>query len=143
MELSQALDFARSNRRSVLVTIRGNGRPQLSNILHHVGETGTVRISITADRAKYRNLQREPWAALHVTRSDFYAYAVLEGTAQLSPVATQPDDETVEELVHHYRAAVGEHEDWDAFRAAMVAERRVIVRFTPTRAYGMLPAEGS
>jgi PPOX class probable F420-dependent enzyme len=140
MELNQALDFARSNRRSVLVTIRGNGRPQLSNILHQVGETGTIRISITADRAKYRNLQREPWAALHITRSDFYAYAVIEGTAELTPVAAQPDDPTVEELVDYYRASAGEHEDWAAYRAAMVADRRVIVRFTPTRVYGMLPA---
>lgn len=139
MELNQALDFARSNSRSVLVTIRGNGRPQLSNILHHVDAAGIVRISITADRAKYRNLQRDPWAALHVTRSDFYAYAVIEGTTELTPVAAQPDDPTVEELVDYYRAAMGEHEDWAAYRAAMVADRRVIVRFTPTRAYGMLP----
>jgi PPOX class probable F420-dependent enzyme len=138
MELDDALDFARKSRRSVLVTIRGNGRPQLSNVLHHVFDDGLIRISITADRAKYTNLVRDPWAALHVTRDDFFAYAVLEGEVELSPVAAAPDDATVDELVEHYRAAMGEHEDWDAFRAAMVADRRVMVRFRPTRAYGML-----
>ena len=79
MEIVDAVDFARTSRQSVLTTIRKNGRPQLSNVLHHVFDDGTVRISITADRAKYRNLSREPWAALHVTREDFFAYVVLEG----------------------------------------------------------------
>jgi PPOX class probable F420-dependent enzyme len=138
MELSSAVDFARVNRRSVLITIRRDGRPQLSNVLHHVFDDGVIRISITADRAKYKNLLREPWAALHVTQADFYAYAVLEGSVELTPVATRTDDATVDELVAYYRAAMGEHDDWNAYRQAMVADRRVIARFEPTRAYGML-----
>jgi PPOX class probable F420-dependent enzyme len=138
MELSSAVDFARVNRHSVLITIRRDGRPQLSNVLHHVFDDGVIRISITADRAKYKNLLREPWAALHVTQADFYAYAVLEGSVELTPVATRTDDATVDELVAYYRAAMGEHDDWNAYRQAMVADRRVIARFQPTRAYGML-----
>ena len=138
MELSRAVDFARTNRNSVLTTIRRNGRPQLSNVLHHVFDDGLIRVSITADRAKYHNLVREPWAALHVTRPDFFAYAVIEGDVQLTPISARPDDATVDELVAYYRAAVGEHEDWDEYRASMVTDRRVIVRVTPTRAYGML-----
>ena len=54
MELDKALDFARVNTHSVLTTIRGNGRPQLSNVLHHAYDDGLIRISITADRAKYQ-----------------------------------------------------------------------------------------
>lgn len=146
MELATAIDFARTTRQSLLVTIRGNGRPQLSNVYHHVFDDGIIRVSITANRAKYNNLRREPWAALHVTRDDFFAYVVLEGDVELAPVAARPDDPTVDELVVHYRAVVGEHEDWNAFRRAMVAERRSIVRLTPDRAYGMLdlpPRSGS
>jgi PPOX class probable F420-dependent enzyme len=138
MELTSALDFARTTRQSVLTTIRGNGRPQLSNVLHHVYDDGVIRISITADRAKYRNMAHQPWAALHVTREDFFAYAVLESDVELSPVATRPDDATVDELVEYYKVLVGEHEDWDAYRKAMVAERRVMARLKPNRAYGML-----
>jgi PPOX class probable F420-dependent enzyme len=138
MELSSAIDFARVNTHSVLVTIRGNGRPQLSNILHHVHDDGIIRVSITADRAKYKNLVREPWAALHITQADFWAYAVLEGEVELTPVATRTDDATVDELVEYYKAAVGEHENWDEYRESMVADRRVIVRFRPGRAYGMI-----
>ena len=91
MELPEGLDFARSTRWSVLTTIRKNGRPQLSNVGHVIDEAGVIRISITADRAKYKNILRESWVALHVTREDFYAYAVLEGDVELSPVATHPD----------------------------------------------------
>ncbi|MEU1995973.1 MULTISPECIES: PPOX class F420-dependent oxidoreductase [Nocardia] len=142
MELAAAVDFAREHRRSVLTTIRRNGRPQLSNVLHVIGADGRIRISITADRAKYHNLVRDPWAALHVTREDFFAYAVLEGTVELTPVAAAPGDPTVDALVDYYRTANGEHPDWDEYRAAMVTDRRALVLFTPTHAYGMLPAAG-
>jgi len=142
MELHDAVEFARANTHSVLVTIRRDSRPQLSNVLHQVDDGGLIRISITADRAKYKNLAREPWAALHVTRPDFYAYAVLEGPVELTPVAASTDDATVDELVAYYRDAVGEHDDWDDYRKSMVTDRRVIVRFRPDRAYGMLPGAG-
>lgn len=138
VELTDAVDFARERHWSVLTTLRRNGRPQLSNVGHVVGDDGLIRISITADRAKYHNLVRTNWAALHVTREDFFAYAVLEGDVALSPIASAPDDTTVDELVTVFRALSGEHEDWDAFRAAMVDERRVVARLTPLRAYGML-----
>ncbi len=138
MELEKALTFARDHRQAVLTTIRSNGRPQLSNVLYVVFDDGLIRVSITTDRAKYRNLTREPWAALHISRQDFFAYVVLEGDVELSPVASRPDDATVDELVEYYREGSGEHEDWDAFRQAMVDDHRVMVRLTPTRAYGML-----
>src|SRR5258708_5491394 len=138
MDLNDAVEYAKANSHSVLVTIRRDTRPQMSNVLHHVYDGGLIRISITADRAKYKNLAREPWAALHVTQPDFWAYAVLEGPVELTPIAASPDDATVDELVAYYRDAVGEHDDWDAYRRSMVTDRRVIVRFTPERAYGML-----
>lgn len=140
MELSTALDFARSHGRSVLVTLRRNGRPQLSNVMHAVDGDGVIRVSITADRAKYHNLARTPWAAMHVTQDDFYAYAVLEGPVTLAPVAADPNDATVDELVELYRSMVGEHPDWDDYRRAMVTDRRTVVRLTPDHAYGMLPS---
>jgi PPOX class probable F420-dependent enzyme len=139
MELSDALEFARTTKQCVLTTIRANGRPQLSNVVFSVGDDGVIRVSITADRAKYANLQRTPWAAVHVTRADFYAYAVIEGEVTLSAVAAEPDDATVDELVDLYQALMGEHEDWDDYRQAMARDRRVVVHITPTRAYGMLP----
>jgi PPOX class probable F420-dependent enzyme len=138
METEKALQAARETHQSVLVTLRRNGRPQLSNVLHAVDADGVVRISTTADRAKYANLRRTPWAALHVNGPSFWSYAVLEGDVGLSAVAASPDDATVEELVDLYRAISGEHDDWDDYRAAQVSQHRVVVRLTPARAYGAL-----
>jgi PPOX class probable F420-dependent enzyme len=139
MELSQALDFVRAGRQGVLTTIRRDGRPQISNIIYALDDSGTVRISVTADRAKAKNLQRDPRASLYVCRDNFWAYAVVEGDAELSPVAADPGDATVDDLVALYRSLSGEHPDWDEYRSAMVADRRLVVRIRPTRAYGMLP----
>lgn len=138
MELSTALDFARSNKDGVLVTLKRDGKPQLSNILYHLTDDGTFQISITATRAKYHNLARNPWAALHITRDDFYAYAVLEGEVELSAISATIDDEAVQALVDYYRDAAGEHPDWDEYRRVMVDEQRVLATFRPARAYGML-----
>ena len=138
MEIDRALAAARANHQSVLTTIRRDGRPQLSNVLHGVAADGTVRVSTTADRAKYHNLRRTPWAAVKVDGENFWSYAVIEGDVQLSAVAERVGDDTVDELVELYRSISGEHPDWDEYRAAMVAERRVVVRLLPTRAYGAL-----
>lgn len=137
MELPTALDHARSTRNSVLVTIKRDGRPQLSNVLHAVGEDGLIRISVTADRAKTANLRRDPRTSLYVDRDDHWAYAVIEGTAELTPEAADPADATVDALVDLYRAFGQEHPDWDDYRAAMVRERRLVVTIRPDRAYGM------
>jgi PPOX class probable F420-dependent enzyme len=136
MELATAIDFARQHMRSVMITIKRDGHPQSSNILHVVGDDGLIRVSIATDRAKYHNLRRTPWASLHITSSDFWHYAVVECEVALSAVAAAPDDNTVEELVAYYRAASGEHDDWDEYRAAMVRDKRVVARLRPTRAYG-------
>jgi len=139
MEIDDALAAARANREAVLTTIRGNGLPQLSNVLQAVGDDGLIRVSTTADRAKFANLTRRPWAAVHVNGENFFSYAVIEGDVELSPVAERPDDATVDELVGLYRALMGaDHEDWDDYRRAMVEDRRAVVRVRPTRAYGML-----
>jgi hypothetical protein len=63
---------------------------------------------------------------------------VLEGDAQLSPVVGAPDDAAADELVDVYRAMVGEHPDWDDYRAALVRDQRLVLRLRPTHAYGML-----
>ncbi|MDQ1466736.1 MAG: hypothetical protein QOH10_1151 [Actinomycetota bacterium] len=139
MELSQAMDFVRAHRQGVLVTIRRDGRPQISNIIYGTDDGGTIRISVTADRAKTKNLQRDARASLYVCAESFWTYAVVDGEAELSPVASDPGDATVDELVALYRSLSGEHPDWDEYRAAMVSDRRLVVRLRPARAYGMLP----
>jgi hypothetical protein len=44
VELSDALNFARANRWSVLTTLRGNGLPQLSNVSQYTGDDGMLNL---------------------------------------------------------------------------------------------------
>ncbi|MET8952214.1 PPOX class F420-dependent oxidoreductase [Streptomyces sp. NPDC004393] len=122
----------------VLVTLKRDGRPQLSNVSHaYDPEEHIIRVSLTDDRAKTRNLRRDPRASYHVTSPDRWAYTVAEGTAELSPVAQDPYDPTVEELVRLYRDIAGEHPDWEDYRATMVRDRRLVLRLRVDRAYGI------
>ncbi|WP_251095658.1 PPOX class F420-dependent oxidoreductase [Streptomyces sp. Caat 7-52] len=122
----------------VLVTLRRDGRPQLSNVSHaYYPDERIIRVSVTDDRAKTRNLRRDPRASYHVTSADRWTYTVAEGTAELTPVAADPHDETVEELIRLYRDVLGEHPDWDDYRAAMVRDRRLVLRLHVERAYGI------
>ena len=124
----------------VLAAIKTDGRPHLSNVGYFYDpDADLVRISVTDTRVKTRYLRADPRVTLHVTSRDFWTWVAVEGTADLTPVAADPHDETVEELIAYYRGTAGEHPDWDDFRAAMVTERRLAVRFRPERAYGQLP----
>ncbi|WP_030378435.1 MULTISPECIES: TIGR03618 family F420-dependent PPOX class oxidoreductase [unclassified Streptomyces] len=132
------LELLAEHKGGVLVTLKRDGRPQLSNVAHvYYPDERLLRISLTDDRAKTRNLRRDPRASYHVTTADRWAYAVAEGTADLTPVAEDPHDETVEELVRLYRDVRGEHGDWDDYRAAMVRERRLVLRLRVERVYGV------
>lgn len=139
MELVAAITFVRDHRNGVLTTLKRDGRPQMSNIVYVVDDAGVIRISVTADRAKSRNAARDPRVSLHVSREDFWAYAVVEGDAELSAVSTESGDATGQELADLYRSLSGEHPDWDDYFGAMIADRRQVLRLRPTHAYGMLP----
>ncbi len=133
------LTFLVTHRNGVLVTLKRDGRPQLSNVVYHADvASGLVRISLTADRAKTKNATRDPRVSMHVTAPDFWSYVVVDGDATLTPVATDPQDATVEALVDLYRAISGEHPDWDDYRAVMVKEQRQMLSFTITHSYGQL-----
>jgi PPOX class probable F420-dependent enzyme len=118
--------------------LKRDGRPQLSNISYAMGDDGTVRISVTDSRAKTANLRRDPRASLYVPGDSFWAYLVLEGPAQVSPVAGAPDDAVVDQLVEVYRAIAGEHQDWADYRRAMVDDGRLVITVRPAHAYGMV-----
>jgi PPOX class probable F420-dependent enzyme len=137
MDLTAALQFAAGRHRGVLVTLKRDGRPQLSNIAYALGDDGVARVSVTATRAKTANLRRDPRASLYVGGDDFGSYVVLEGDAELSAVTAEAGDAAGQELAAVYRAVAGDHPDWDEFYRAMVTDRRQVVRLRPTHAYGI------
>jgi len=121
----------------VLATIKADGRPQLSPITPFYDvEAGVILVSITASRAKYTNLRRDPRATLEVTSPDGRAWATAEGIATLIGPGTDPNGPEVEALVGYYRSAAGEHPDWDEYRSVMVSDRRVLLSIQVDRVYG-------
>jgi PPOX class probable F420-dependent enzyme len=125
------------SRLGVLATIKANGLPQLSPVTpYYDRDAGVIYVSMTEGRAKTTNLRRDPRAALEVTSSDGWAWATAEGSVTLTGPGTDPQGAEVEALVDYYRAAAGEHPDWDEYRAVMVSDRRVLMTLTVERVYG-------
>ena len=93
-----------------LITLKRDGRPQASVVIHVWDPARrAVLISVTEDRAKTRNLRRDPRASYQVVSPDLTAWAVGEGFVELTQPAADPHDDTVEALVDLYRRLVGEH----------------------------------
>ncbi|MGM7645077.1 PPOX class F420-dependent oxidoreductase [Nocardia sp. JW2] len=121
----------------VLATIKADGRPQLSPVTpYYDREAGVIYVSMTEGRAKTANLRRDPRAALEVGSADGWSWATAEGTAHLTGPGTDPNGPEVEALVAYYRAAAGEHPDWDEYREVMVSDRRVLMTMTVEHVYG-------
>jgi len=135
--------LASAHNIGALATIKRDGRPQLSTVAFTFDPAAAMaRISVVEGRAKVHNLRRDPRASLYVSSTDGWSYAVLEGAVERSPVAVAPDDQTVEELGAVFRGIRGEeHPDWEEFRAAMVADHRLVARLRVERAYGLAGAQ--
>ena len=130
MEVARARDFLRANHRAVLATARADGRPQLSPVTCGVDDAGLVVISTRETAVKTRNLRRNSAASLCVFTDAFFGQWVqVDGTAEIISLPAAMDH-----LIDYYRRISGEHPDWDDYRAAMIRERRCVVRITITRA---------
>ncbi|MFI5714664.1 PPOX class F420-dependent oxidoreductase [Nocardia sp. NPDC051750] len=125
------------SRLGVLATIKADGLPQLSPVTPFYDRAADiVYVSMTEGRAKTVNLRRDPRAALEVTRADGWAWATAEGTVTLTGPGTDPHGPEVAALVDYYRAAAGEHPDWDEYRSVMVSDRRVLMKLSVQHVYG-------
>lgn len=138
MELSAALTWAASRKHAVLITLRSDGRAQSSDISYALID-GTFAISVTADRAKTANMRRDPRVVLHVTEPESWSYLAFDGTVALMDPAADVADASCDALVAYYEQVAGEpHPNWDEYRAAMVAEQRLLVEFTPVSVVGQI-----
>ncbi len=134
--------LARDNGLAVVSTVRGDGTVQSSlvnaGVLTHPITQADVLGFVVAGRArKLVNLRARPQvtAVAHAG----WEWAAVRGRAELigpdDPVAGI-DAEGLRLLLRGvFTAAGGTHDDWDAYDAAMVAERRTAVLVTPDRVY--------
>nr|BFE65178.1 PPOX class F420-dependent oxidoreductase [Dactylosporangium thailandense] len=131
MDLDEARAVLTDQHQAVLATRRTDGGVQMSPVVVAVDAEGRVVISSREPAYKVRNLRRDPRAAVCVLPDGFYGrWVQVEGEAEIVSLP-----QSVEGLVDYYRRASGrEHDNWDEYRAAMVAEQRVLIRITLLRA---------
>jgi PPOX class probable F420-dependent enzyme len=118
----ELLAFVADRRKLVLVTTRDDGRPQLSPVTGALAGD-RVLVSSYPSRAKVVNLRKRPDCSVLVLSDDWDGpWVQLHGHARIV------DGEAgVERLVDYYRAAAGEHDDWDEYRHAMRERSKVAV----------------
>ena len=130
MDAETAREFIRANHHAVLATNRRDGRPQLSPVACGVDSEGLVVISSRETAIKVKNLRRDPEASLCVLSDTFFGeWIQVDGSAEIVSLPA-----AMYGLVDYYRSVVGEHPDWDDYRAAMEREQRVLVRVRIERA---------
>jgi PPOX class probable F420-dependent enzyme len=135
---SALLELIASRQEGILALVRSSGYPHLSNVLYVWDpEKRTARVSTTADRVKGRIARRDHHAALHVPGPHFWSYAVAEGDAEPSAVASEPGDPASRELLEVHSSFYGEVGDEDGFFGQMIAARRLVLRLRVRRVYGL------
>ena len=122
----ELLEHLRPRHHGILITVRRDGRPQLSPVTMGLDDAGRVVVSTYPDRAKAHNLRRDPAASMLVLGDEFDdEWVQVDGTAE---VVDPPD--AVEPLVDYFRAISGEHPDWDEYRQAMRDQGKSLIRVT-------------
>lgn len=124
MDLDKARTFLENHHRGVMATFRQNGRPQMSPILIGLDEAGRAVVSSRETAYKVRNLRRDPRVSVCAFTDQFFGeWIQVNGRAEILSLP-----EAMEPLVAYYRTVAGEHPDWDDYRAAMIREKRVLIR---------------
>jgi PPOX class probable F420-dependent enzyme len=127
-DLDGLLDFIRPRHRFVLITHRADGSVQASPVTGGVDDSGRLVISTYPDRAKTRNVRRNPQASVLVLSDDWNdAWVQVDGTAEVLDLP-----EALEAFVEYFRNISGEHPDWDEYRQAMLDQGKSLIRITPS-----------
>ena len=136
--VDQAMEWAAARKHAVLITLRKDGRAQSSDVSYAVIDDAVV-ISLTADRAKTANMRRDPRIIVHITDPGSWSYVSFDGVADLGDVTTGPNDQAADDLVDYYERVAGQaHPNWDEYRAAMITEKRQLLRVRPDSVVGQI-----
>lgn len=120
--------FLADHTLAVLGTGRRDGSPQLSTVYYN-WDGEQIYVSVTTDRAKWKNAVRQPNVALVVLdgRKQLIVYGTAHGI-------TDPDERDRHAIALRERRGQAV-EDREAFRRQQDADHRVILAITPERAY--------
>jgi PPOX class probable F420-dependent enzyme len=122
-------EFAAGRNRWVLATTRSDGRPQLSLVTGGMTPAGVLAVSTYPERAKARNVRRDPDVSVLIMGPEFDdAWVQVDGVGR---VVDLPD--ALDGFVGYYRCISGEHPDWDEYRQAMLDQGKCLIEIEPTR----------
>ncbi|WP_026204778.1 PPOX class F420-dependent oxidoreductase [Actinomycetospora chiangmaiensis] len=125
----QLVDFLRTRHHAVIVTKRSDGGDQTSPVTVGIDEQGRLLVSTYPERAKVKNIRKDPRVAMCMLSEDFEGpWVHVEGTAE---VLDMPD--ALDPLVEYFRSISGEHPDWDEYKDAMAKEDKTLIRLTVER----------
>ena len=124
VDREQLLEFLRPRRKGLVITMRRDGRPQVSPVACGIDPEGRMIISTYPERAKTRNAERDPRVSVCVLSDDWNGpWVQVDGRAEVLHLP-----EALEPLVDYYRALAGEHPDWDEYREAMQRQGKSLLR---------------
>ncbi len=129
VERTELEAFIRPRHHGILVTHRRDGSLQSSPVSMGLDAGGRIVVASYPERAKSRNLLRDPRSSVCVLSDDFGGeWVQVDGTAEVIglPDASEP-------LVDYSRVVAGEHPEWDEYRQAMVDQGKVLIRVTIER----------
>lgn len=130
MEIQSALDYVRAHHRAVLATLKKDGTPALSPVTAGVDDSGHVVISTRQTAYKVGHVRRDSRVWLCVMPDEFFGrWIQVEGRAEIIGLP-----EAMDGLVDYYRKVSGEHPDWDDYRAAMIRDKRCLLRVAIAKA---------
>ena len=122
-------EFVRPRHRGVVLTTRGDGRPQASPVTMGLDEAGRVVVASYPERAKVANLRRRAEASMVVMGDSFGdEWVQLDGRAEVLDVP-----EALDGLVDYFRVISGEHSDWAEYRQAMNDQGKCLIRLSIER----------
>ena len=111
------------------MTLRRDGRPQMSPVACGIDGEGRVVVSTYPERAKASNARRDPRVSILIHSDDWNdPYVQVDGTAEVLDMPQALDG-----LVEYYRCIAGEHPDWDEYREAMRTQDKSLIRITIDR----------
>jgi PPOX class probable F420-dependent enzyme len=134
---------ARDHGLTVVSTARADGTIQTSvvnaGVLTHPSTGRPVLGFVTYGKVKLANLRARPQVA--ATLRHGWEWIAVEGWAELAgPDDPRPwlaDGDALRLLLREvFRAAGGQHDDWDEYDRVMAEQRRTAVLIQPTRIYG-------
>lgn len=113
----------------VLSTVRRDGRPQMSFVTGGMTADGLLSIATYPQRAKVKNVRRNPAVSVAVLGDSFNAaWVQIDGDAEVVDLPEASDA-----FVEYFRCISGEHDDWDEYRQAMADQGKCLILVRPTR----------